>query len=149
LQAGAGATSHVKAGAGTEPQVKYVDGAETGYDETGLQWPAPALTLQSLYALSTSLPKSDWEITPVQAWFKLSSYLSSLNPKPPLAYPNHTSIDSSPSEIFPERLLRDRELMERLKREIAGLVDCFQFGAVLDEGRFWEVVERELGRGEG
>jgi hypothetical protein len=124
-------------------------GADTNHKGTALQWSAPALTLQSLYALSTSLPKSDWEITPVQAWFKLSSYLSSLDPQPLLASPNHTSTDSSPNEGFPERLLRDRELMERLKREISMLVDCFHFGAVLDEGRFWEVVERELGTGEG
>ncbi len=30
--------------------------------------------------------------------------------------------------------------IEGLKRRIGGLVSCFAFGAVMDEGRFWDVV---------
>jgi len=36
-------------------------------------------------------------------------------------------------------------VLEALKRGVGPLVDCFHFGAVLDEGRMWEVVENVLG----
>lgn len=40
---------------------------------------------------------------------------------------------------------REEGVLERLKRGLGKLVDCFHFGAVMDVGRFWEVVEEELG----
>lgn len=39
----------------------------------------------------------------------------------------------------------EKGVLERLKRGLGKLVDCFDFGAVIDKGRFWEVVESELG----
>jgi len=38
-------------------------------------------------------------------------------------------------------------LLARLKRGLGELVSCFEFGAVMDEARFWEVVEAVV-RGE-
>jgi hypothetical protein len=63
--------------------------------------------------MSQSLPKGDFEITPVQAWFMLSARYE---------------------------VGRVVGRIEGLKRRIGGLVSCFAFGAVMDEGRFWDVV---------
>jgi hypothetical protein len=38
-------------------------------------------------------------------------------------------------------------LLAKLKRGLGKVVDCFAFGAVMDEAKFWEVVEAVL-RGE-
>jgi hypothetical protein len=35
-------------------------------------WTAPSLELSQLWEMSQSLPKGDFEITPVQAWFLIS-----------------------------------------------------------------------------
>lgn len=70
--------------------------------------------------MSLSLPKGDFEITPVQAWFLLAA------------------------EYDADWLLREGRL-EVLKRELGRLVKCFDFGAVVEEGVFWGVVRKFLG----
>lgn len=65
--------------------------------------------------MSGSLSKHDWEITPVQAWFLL--------------------VESLGTEI-----LTRKGVVEELKRRLGELVDCFGFGATLNEGLFWGVV---------
>jgi hypothetical protein len=85
-------------------------------------WQAPAPELVRLWEMSSSMPKGDWEITPVQAWFLLTA-----------AY-------------APAALVADGGA--RLAALIAGLaryVDCLGFGTVLDVGRFWGVVNAVLG----
>jgi hypothetical protein len=94
---------------------------------SNLQWNVPTssdLELQNLLAMSTSLPKGDWEITPVQAWFLLVG------------------------KVGVQRLLGSggkgkgtRETaLDEVKRGLGKLVDCFGFGAVMNEALFWEVV---------
>ena len=65
--------------------------------------------------MSTSLSKNDWEITPVQAWFLLVENLGT------------------------EVLMR-RGIVEGLKKKLGLLVECFGFGATMNEGLFWGVV---------
>ncbi|KAG0648567.1 hypothetical protein D0Z07_5398 [Hyphodiscus hymeniophilus] len=89
------------------PEYKFQD-----YDS--MSWTAPSLELSTLWEMSQSLPKADFEITPVQAWFKLSQ--------------NYDA----------EQVLRN---LEGLKRGISKLVACFEFGAVMDEQKFWNVVK--------
>jgi len=74
--------------------------------------------------MSQSLPKGDWEITPVQAWFLLMG-----------RFGVNTLVEDGGGAEKPEGLLA------RLKRGLGKLVECFEFGAVMDEARFWEVVE--------
>lgn len=68
--------------------------------------------------MSQSLPKEDFEITPVQAWFILSQ--------------NYEA----------GRVLRN---LEKLKKGIGKLVACWEFGAVMDELKFWDVVKNVMG----
>lgn len=70
--------------------------------------------------MSLSLPTSDFEITPVQAWFLLSSH-------------------------YEVQVLLSDHTLKLLKKGLGSLVQCFAFGAVMDEARFWEVVEGVLG----
>ena len=65
--------------------------------------------------MSSSLSKEDWEITPVQAWFLLVEALGT------------------------EVLMR-KGVVEGLKARLGKLVECFGFGATMNEGLFWEVV---------
>jgi len=77
--------------------------------------------------MSQSLPKGDWEITPVQAWFLLMGRLGV-----------HALIEEASQGGGKEGLLA------KLKRGLGKVVDCFAFGAVMDEAKFWEVVEAVL-----
>ncbi len=95
-----------------------------------VEWTAPSPELKQLYAMSQSLPKGDWEITPVQAWFLLMGRLGV-----------HALIEEGGQDGAKEGLLA------KLKRGLGKVVDCFAFGAVMDEAKFWEVVEAVL-RGE-
>lgn len=70
--------------------------------------------------MSQSLPKGDFEITPVQAWFILSQ--------------NYEA----------GRVLGR---LDELKSGIGKLVSCFDFGAVIDELKFWDVVKNVMGDG--
>ena len=81
-------------------------------------WTAPSLELTQLWQMSQSLPNGDFEITPVQAWFILSQ--------------NYEA----------KRVLGK---LEELKKGIGKLVACWQFGAVMDELKFWDVVKNVLG----
>ncbi|KAI9650413.1 hypothetical protein NHQ30_000427 [Ciborinia camelliae] len=81
-------------------------------------WLSTSISLAQLYAMSQSLPTSDFEITPVQAWFMITE-----------KYYN---------EI--EKVIESRR-MENLKRGLGNLSRCYQFGAVMDVESFWEVVD--------
>lgn len=86
-----------------------------------LQWQSPGLTLHTLYGIAQSLKLGgDLEITPVQAWFELSSR-------------------------YPPSLLLQPDIVEALKREFNGLVRCVYYGAVISRLDFETVVERVLG----
>lgn len=69
--------------------------------------------------MSLSLATSDFEITPVQAWFLLV-------------------------EKYDVRKVVEERRMEALKRGLGGLVGCWAFGAVMDRERFWRVVEEVM-----
>ncbi|KAE8446160.1 hypothetical protein EG329_012533 [Mollisiaceae sp. DMI_Dod_QoI] len=108
-------------------------------------WNAPAheLGLRKLLDMSRSLELGTGEITPVQAWFVMVE-----------RYGLGTLLGVGGSGFNGGRggiggvggQGREREsVLEKLKRALGKLVDCFHFGAVMDERRFWEVVEEELG----
>ncbi len=78
--------------------------------------------------MSQSLPKGDWEITPVQAWFLLMDRLGV----------NALVEDGGDGG---EKTVWNDGLIAKLKKGLAKLVSCFAFGAVMDEARFWDVVE--------
>ena len=80
-------------------------------------WPAPSLELTQLWQMSQSLPKGDFEITPVQAWFLLSQNYEARS------------------------VLRK---LDALKAGIGKLVGCWGFGAVMDELRFWDAVKNVM-----
>ena len=81
-------------------------------------WTAPLVELRQLWEMSQSLPKGDFEITPVQAWFVLSQYYE---------------------------VGRVMGHLEELKKGIGKIVTCWGFGAVMDEMKFWEVVKEVIG----
>jgi hypothetical protein len=83
-------------------------------------WQSPPPDLTRLWEMSSSLPKGDWEITPVQAWFLLTA-----------AY-------------GPSKLLASTRL-DALAKGLARYVGCQGFGTVLDVGRFWGVVNTVMG----
>ncbi|KAG4435957.1 hypothetical protein IFR05_008577 [Cadophora sp. M221] len=105
----------------------------------GSTWCVPPPNLQDLFQMSESMPKENWEITPVQAWFLLVGRYGW------------------------ERLLRGvgggigggreraggENVMDGLKRGLAKLVSCLGFGSVIDEAGFWEVVGGVLGEDGG
>jgi len=74
-----------------------------------VEWAVPSPELKQLYDMSQSLPKGDWEITPVQAWFLLMGKLGA----------NALVADGGEG------------LLAKLKMGLAKLVECFHFGAVL------------------
>ncbi|TEY53292.1 hypothetical protein BOTCAL_0249g00030 [Botryotinia calthae] len=83
-----------------------------------VSWFSSSISLAQLYAMSQSLPVSDFEITPVQAWFMIAE-----------KYRNDL-----------ETVVGKRN-MNGLKRGLGGLSRCYQFGAVMDVESFWEVVD--------
>ncbi|KAM0174266.1 hypothetical protein ACHAPF_006245 [Botrytis cinerea] len=83
-----------------------------------VSWFSSSITLAQLYAMSRSLPVSDFEITPVQAWFMMAE-----------KYRNDL-----------EKVVGQRN-MNSLKRGLGDLSRCYQFGAVMDVESFWEVVD--------
>lgn len=58
----------------------------------------------------------------MQAWFKLVE-----------KYDLHTVVGEKGSRL------------ERLKKDLAKVVACFEFGAVMEEDAFWEVVRKVMG----
>jgi len=85
-------------------------------------WHVPSFELSQLWNMSLSLPREDWEITPVQAWFLLTA-----------RYDVNNLIDDGGSRL------------NGLKRGLAKLVGCFEFGATMEEARFWEIVHEVMG----
>lgn len=86
------------------------------------EWPSPRISLSSLHGLADSLNPGDLEVTPVQAWFELASR-------------------------YPKQVLLNPAKLGMLQRELDGVVDCLDFGAVLERQAFESVVERILGNG--
>lgn len=87
-----------------------------------ITWQSPPIALAQLYAMSQCLNSSDFEITPVQAWFLLDG------------------ADDM------KHLLRKGAAfkIEELKRRLAEIVGCFAFGAVMDVAKFWGIVKDVL-----
>jgi len=83
-------------------------------------WQTTGLTLHSLYGLACSISEADLEITPVQAWFELAGR-------------------------YPREVLMRREVLDGLKRELAPVVKCPHFGAVMERAAYESVVGRVLG----
>ncbi|KAH6715566.1 hypothetical protein BKA61DRAFT_575007 [Leptodontidium sp. MPI-SDFR-AT-0119] len=111
----------------------------------GSTWYVPPPNLQDLYQMSESLPKENWEITPVQAWFLLVGRYG---------WERLLRVNGSPDggggggerEAGRER---GEKVMDSLKRGLAKLVSCLHFGSVMDEAGFWEVVGSVLGEDGG
>ncbi|TGO21180.1 hypothetical protein BPAE_0235g00090 [Botrytis paeoniae] len=83
-----------------------------------VSWFSSSVSLAQLYAMSQSLPVSDFEITPVQAWFMIAE-----------KYNNDI-----------EKVVGTKT-MNNLRRGLGSLSRCYQFGAVMDVDSFWEVVD--------
>ncbi|KAL0939122.1 alanine racemase [Colletotrichum truncatum] len=78
-----------------------------------------SLSLKSLLSLAKTLNPGDIELTPVQAWFELAARYG-------------TAV-----------LMEDR-VIEALKREFCGVVDCIHFGAIIERDAFESVVARVM-----
>ncbi|CZT13291.1 hypothetical protein WAI453_005367 [Rhynchosporium graminicola] len=126
----------------------------------GSTWLIPPPTLQNLHAMSESMVKEDWEMTPVQAWFLLEGrygWERLLNQTTP------GSVDVDVDAIrggIDERMEGARGgceageaggegILDSLKRRLAKLVTCQDFGSVIDENGFWGVVRSVLGEDGG
>ncbi|TGO07649.1 hypothetical protein BTUL_0257g00100 [Botrytis tulipae] len=86
-----------------------------------VSWLSSSVSLTQLYAMSQSLPVSDFEITPVQAWFMIAEKY-------------HNDIEK----------VVGTTRMNNLKRGLGSLSRCYQFGAVMDVDSFWEVVDNVM-----
>ncbi|PVH81659.1 hypothetical protein DL98DRAFT_165074 [Cadophora sp. DSE1049] len=118
----------------------------------GSTWRVPPLDLRGLYEMSECMPKENWEITPVQAWFLLVG-----------RYGWERLVGKSRSAntgfgIGTGRGLRGdgrggrggggrERAIDGLKKGLAKLVSCLGFGSVMDEVEFWGVVGEVLGEG--
>ncbi|KAK0099764.1 hypothetical protein ONS96_008260 [Cadophora gregata f. sp. sojae] len=98
----------------------------------GSTWRVPPLDLKGLYEMSESMPKENWEITPVQAWFLL---VGRYGWERLVGKGRNGSGSESESPI------------DEVKRGLAELVSCLGFGSVMDEVEFWGVVGEVLGEG--
>ncbi|KAF7935391.1 uncharacterized protein EAE97_008298 [Botrytis byssoidea] len=86
-----------------------------------VSWFSSSVSLAQLYAMSQSLPVSDFEITPVQAWFMIAEKY-------------HSDIEK----------VVETQNMNNLKRGLGSLSRCYQFGAVMAVDSFWEVVDNVM-----
>ncbi|KAF4819494.1 hypothetical protein CGCSCA5_v004338 [Colletotrichum siamense] len=77
------------------------------------------LTLRSLLSLAKTLNPGDIELTPVQAWFELAAR-------------------------YGAQALMQEPVIEALKREFCGVVDCIHFGAIIERDAFESVVARVM-----
>ncbi|RDL35024.1 uncharacterized protein BP5553_06955 [Venustampulla echinocandica] len=89
--------------------------------------------LKQLEAMSRSLPKADWEITPVQAWFRMVEQFGV----------DWITAGSNAKGNEAENVL------EWVKKDLAKIVGCFAFGAVMDEKKFCDVMEENFNVGGG
>lgn len=96
-----------------------------------LQWTVPTheISLKGLREMSNSLPKGDWEITPVQGWFMLVERVGI-----------EKLLGKDVNSVFD-----GEERLGQLKKGLTELIQCWGFGAVMDEARFWHVVGQVLG----
>ncbi|OHW95810.1 methyltransferase domain-containing protein [Colletotrichum incanum] len=78
-----------------------------------------ALSLKSLLSLAKTLNPGDIELTPVQAWFELAARYGAA------------------------ALMREN-VIEALKKEFCGVVDCIHFGAIIERDAFESVVARVM-----
>uniref|UniRef100_L2FAS6 Methyltransferase domain-containing protein n=1 Tax=Colletotrichum fructicola (strain Nara gc5) TaxID=1213859 RepID=L2FAS6_COLFN len=78
-----------------------------------------SLTLRSLLSLAKTLNPGDIELTPVQAWFELAAR-------------------------YGAQALMQEPVIEALKREFCGVVDCIHFGAIIERDAFESVVARVM-----
>ncbi|WQF78048.1 hypothetical protein CDEST_03062 [Colletotrichum destructivum] len=78
-----------------------------------------ALSLKSLLALAKTLNPGDIELTPVQAWFELAAR-------------------------YGAAALMRGDVIDTLKREFCGVVDCIHFGAIIERDAFESVVARVM-----
>ncbi|KAK0632016.1 hypothetical protein B0T14DRAFT_559746 [Immersiella caudata] len=83
-------------------------------------WQAAGLSLHSLYGLACSISDAELELTPVQAWFELAGR-------------------------YPLDVLLRQDVLGALKRELAPVVKCPHFGAVMEREAYESVVGRVLG----
>lgn len=90
-------------------------------DLDSVSWAIPSFELSQLWQMSQSLPKGDQEITPVQAWFLLDA-----------CYDMKTLIGDGGAKL------------DELKRGLAELVNCFHFGAIMDESQFWKLTSQVM-----
>lgn len=84
------------------------------------EWPSRRISLSSLHGLASSLNPGDIELTPVQAWFELA-------------------------DRYPKDVLMNQQLLHSLSCELNGVVQCLEFGAVMERQAFESVVGRVLG----
>lgn len=100
------------------------DAGEPIDHHTTTPWTVPITSttddLMKLYGMSTSLPREDWEMTPVQVWFVLVQKLGL-------------------------QTLLDEQVYEALKIKLGAYVRCFGFGTVITEMEFRDVVRDLLG----
>ncbi|KAI1344990.1 hypothetical protein F5Y15DRAFT_410674 [Xylariaceae sp. FL0016] len=80
----------------------------------------PGLTLESLYGLASTLNRPDRELAPVQAWFEIARL-----------YGLGVAVDASS--------------MQAVQGQLAGVVKCLHFGAVIERDAFDSVLGRVLG----
>ncbi|KAK1994667.1 hypothetical protein LX36DRAFT_660330 [Colletotrichum falcatum] len=78
-----------------------------------------ALSLKSLLGLAKALNPGDIELTPVQAWFELAAR-------------------------YGVAALMQEDVIEALKREFCGVVDCIHFGAIIERDAFESVAARVM-----
>ncbi|KAH9909029.1 hypothetical protein F4778DRAFT_714958 [Xylariomycetidae sp. FL2044] len=89
-----------------------------------VSWPTTGLTLEALWGLAATLNPPDRELAPVQAWFEMVRLLG---------------VDAA----------LDAGLMARVRAELAGVVKCLHFGAVIERDAFDSVLARVVGGGGG
>ncbi|KAI0539667.1 hypothetical protein GGR58DRAFT_218656 [Xylaria digitata] len=85
-----------------------------------LAWSTGGLTLTNLRRLAGTLNPSDAELAPVQAWFELAS-------------------------LYGVAVATDGAVLEGLKRELAGEVQCVVFGAAVRRDVFEAALEKVIG----
>jgi hypothetical protein len=93
---------------------------------------SPVEELHKLHVMAEGMGTKDWEITPIQAWFKLVERLGVEKLFRRVGRPEaESSVGGGAGKV---------RVLDLVERELGKLVDCLGFGAVMNEGLFWEVV---------
>ncbi|KAI3329000.1 hypothetical protein HD806DRAFT_269239 [Xylariaceae sp. AK1471] len=87
---------------------------------TPVTFPCQTLTLTNLRRLARTLNPSDTELAPVQVWFELAS-------------------------LYGVAVATDKDVLENLKRELAGEMRCVTFGAAVQRDVFEGVLDKVMG----